>query len=241
MIVQRKYQAAYRAFTLIELLVVIAIIAVLIGLLLPAVQKVREAANRSQCMNNVKQLGLAVHNYAEVYNGLLPNSLNGTAFHTGTIQTAGPGVVTAASSAAGLPPLDVNMYFLLFPYVEQDNIYNNAVTGNYQPSGYSACQLSSGGIWSTLILKVFLCPSDSSAKPYGLADGQAVSNYVYNLPLFATAQTTAFTSFGLGPKSWLSQYNIGNIPDGTSNTVSFAERLASCKNANNPNNSVSPV
>ena len=94
-----------RAFTLIELLVVIAIIAVLIGLLLPAVQKVREAAARTTCSNNLKQLGLALHNY-ESANGVFPTSGEGP---------NGANQVTVFDT--------VSTYVQLLPYIEQENVY----------------------------------------------------------------------------------------------------------------------
>src|SRR5947209_4987952 len=92
-------------FTLIELLVVIAIIAVLIGLLLPAVQKVRAAAARLKCANNLKQMGLALHNYMDTNNGLPPN---------GTYAWGGSAVVTTNAWSA---------LARLLPYVEQDNLF----------------------------------------------------------------------------------------------------------------------
>src|SRR2546426_5602677 len=105
---RRPIDPCRRAFTLIELLVVIAIIAVLIGLLLPAVQKVREAANRAKCQNNLKQLGIATHNYASTYQDKLPG---------------------ASCSVAGVPG---NILYWLLPYVEQDALfrqYNTAAAG----------------------------------------------------------------------------------------------------------------
>src|SRR6059036_1477670 len=95
-----------RAFTLIELLVVIAIIAVLVGLLLPAVQKVREAAARVKCQNSLKQLGLAAHNY-ESANGYLP-----------------PQYGTAAAPGGAVGSNDASPQALLLPFVEQSNKYN---------------------------------------------------------------------------------------------------------------------
>src|SRR5439155_17892348 len=102
-----------QGFTLIELLVVIAIIGVLIALLLPAVQKVREAANRISCSNNMKQLGLAIHNYHDTFKALPPYGYDFT-YNPNPNNPLGP--QTAGHSAQTL----------LLPFLEQDNIYNQA-------------------------------------------------------------------------------------------------------------------
>src|SRR6516164_8309873 len=108
-----------RGFTLIELLVVIAIIAILIGLLLPAVQKVREAAARLQCQNNLKQLGLAAHNYHDVHKKFPPAS---------TVPYAQQ---NDQSNNDALFPFGPNWAVLILPYIEQGNLYTQANVASY--------------------------------------------------------------------------------------------------------------
>jgi len=140
-------------FTLIELLVVIAIIAVLVGLLLPAVQKVREAANRMSCSNNLKQIALACHNYEGVY-GKWPAGMVG-------FPTQGDPDVPGGASCDDLESGCNSGFALLLPYLEQQNITQ---TYNPQVCWYNNITLVPGGPTNaqttTAVLKVFLCPSN---------------------------------------------------------------------------------
>ena len=150
----RANRCRRKAFTLIELLVVIAIIAILIGLLLPAVQKVREAAARMKCSNNLKQMGLACHAYQD---------------------TAGKLPAGWVTNAANKPNPGWSWATLILPYVEQNNLYTAMNPDLVTPGGPSVDANTSKA------LSVYLCPSDSASGPTNpLFQGFGRSNYVVN-------------------------------------------------------------
>ena len=202
-----------QGFTLIELLVVIAIIAILIGLLLPAVQKVREAAARMKCQNNFKQVMLGVHNYASANGDKLPPAN----FYQVVNQSTG----NVAQGSA---------HYALLPYLEQNNLFNQ-FTADVKYAGYGNF---TGGTSSNYVpgqgalsvpLKTVSCPSDPTNNngmavggPYG---GQwGLSCVSYNLVLWGGNYTVLNTKFGVAPN-----YTIGNIPDGTSNVLGLGEQI----------------
>ncbi|OWK43915.1 hypothetical protein FRUB_03514 [Fimbriiglobus ruber] len=191
----------------------IAIIAILIGLLLPAVQKVREAAARAQCVNNLKQLGLACQNFHGTYNHFPPlyGSLSGY-----------QSVVTSTTGFC-------NIHFWLLPYIEQQNLYNTCFTGSY----YNQSLVGNS------IVKTFQCPSDPSWNN-GLAlstlGSGPVSCYGANAQAFAqwSGSSGQVTCTNQGPggdidaNAATAQSTIAQFSDGTSNTIVFTDKLANC-------------
>ncbi len=194
-----------RAFTLIELLVVIAIIAILIGLLLPAVQKVREAANRARCSNNLKQISLACHNYNDA-NSKLPDLY---------VEYGPRGPV----------------HYLLLPFIEQDAVWNSGASNIYGVNTFDMMAYI-GGVQRpvTRVIKAYLCPSDSTGADNGLwpvSGGEpgnwAYTNYGANFQVFGNPSlgNVALTNLQ-------TTLNVSTIADGTSNTVFFAEKFRTC-------------
>jgi prepilin-type N-terminal cleavage/methylation domain-containing protein/prepilin-type processing-associated H-X9-DG protein len=200
-------------FTLIELLVVIAIIAILIGLLVPAVQKVREAAARSQCQNNLKQIGVAMHNFHDAYKKLPPQTAkNANSCCFGTWQMA------------------------ILPFVEQDTLWKA-----YQNFGGTATtgpnyQQQQNLVVTSARLSLFTCPSDvPNAPKSGSFNGQTYNitqhNYLINVGNIDYSQggdgalpdQPAGLAFGGAPFSRKAQFRLTDIADGTSNTLMVAE------------------
>jgi prepilin-type N-terminal cleavage/methylation domain-containing protein/prepilin-type processing-associated H-X9-DG protein len=188
-------------FTLIELLVVIAIIAILIGLLLPAVQKVREAAARIRCANNLKQIGLALHGYMDANNGLPPNgnyAYNGSA-------------VTTVNAWSGMARV--------LPYIEQENLFR----GIDFTQGYNA----QPGISSKRV-GTYVCPSEVNDKGFGTdptyGNKHWVINYAGNQGTWAVlTQKAAGMQVGDGAFAPNRGFRPGDFADGLSNTLALAE------------------
>ncbi len=199
-----------RGFTLIELLVVIAIIAVLVGLLVPAVQKVREAANRMSSSNNLKQIGIALHNCHDANNklptvhGCFPTTGNGDDWNNRRIPAA----------------FGTQQYFLL-PFIEQDNLYKSPEVNNNGRDSSQSWRL-------TKSVKTYMAPNDSSLPADGLTwGGRGATSYSANWHAFGGGWGE---DWQIGGKARIP----ASFPDGTSNTIGYVERPAICGDPSAP-------
>ena len=204
-----------RGFTLIELLVVIAIIAVLIALLLPAVQSAREAARRAQCVNNLKQIGLAIHNY---------HSTNDSFPMGGNYSHRCPG--------CNDPWAVWSAHAVLLPYLEQTPLYNS-INFVFSPEGDGATSTPINLTSKNTLVNGFLCPSDPNA-------GKVNTNSYYASIGMTTGEEGNIGGGSSGLFATWIVYGIRDVTDGTSNTVAFAEALTGDNRGNSRGNANPP-
>ena len=199
-----------KGFTLIELLVVIAIIAILIALLLPAVQQAREAARRSQCKNNLKQIGLALHNYHETYRNFPPAFI----YETDT------------NNCAGSPCNDPSWAWsaMILPFVDQAPAFNSLEPGPTKLSQAIGDPAKLAILQNTI--PVFRCPSDTGKNLYGLTiSGEQTSRS--NYPGVNGERTEVRLNDGRGIfGARNNSVKIRDITDGSSNTIAVGERAS---------------
>jgi prepilin-type N-terminal cleavage/methylation domain-containing protein len=220
-----------RAFTLIELLVVIAIITVLMGLLVPAVQRVRDSATNVECKNNLRQMGLACQKLnSEV--GLLPPA----ATYNGL--TARPTTLNQLYMGAFGNP-----FFMMLPHLDEKNLYDQSVVTNpFRHINASYNYNIAADATARHIIKTYICNSDPSIPDdktivnpsVGIHDPFAITTYAFNFQVFGyTGVATGLVSPAGQkvdyPDGYLGQANIPrSFPDGTSQTILFAEKYARC-------------
>jgi prepilin-type N-terminal cleavage/methylation domain-containing protein len=204
----RIYTKKYRGFTLVELLVVIAIIGILIALLLPAIQAAREAARRSQCMNNMRQIGIAIHNHVTA-KSKLPSGGEGTDWTAGAIGT---GFTMHSTFTQLLPYMEettvTDLFDLKYPYNHKD-----------RPKNQQAAKAT---------IASFLCPSNSIRQPdpagYGTVDYMpTVYTDIHPVTGARDASTATARNSRADGALALVPCNIAKVTDGTSKTIAIAE------------------
>ena len=208
----REKTATRSGFTLIELLVVIAIIAVLIALLLPAVQQAREAARRTQCKNNLKQIALAAHNFASTYKDKLPAAKTG---------------YSAAATVPYWQACNGNWLISLLPFMDQGALYQACISGNAGGGNRNAWDQFTDPPTNLVrvrqkVLPGLICPSDSTTAggyPVNQVGGWGASCYAGNFYLLGTTN---------GYSGNVPSYGL-NVPDGTSNTILACEKMAASR------------